>query len=95
VKHYWHEPIPSDEVMEEFIQRAGRFCAAIPQWKRILICFFLKPRLWKIARAYNKVAVHNFGCSTGLWLICRYYGARVWAEIYGMPGADAPVGVDS
>lgn len=90
MKKYWHEPMPSNEVMEEFIQRAGRYCTALPKWKCVLICWFLKRRLWRIARAYSTVAAHNFGCETNLWTISRYYGARVWAEIYGMPDAEKP-----
>ena len=63
--------------------------AAIPWWRKVLICCVLNRKKWKLARAHNKVACsmlltdnHELGEAV------RDAGDKLWAEIYKMPNSD-------
>jgi len=69
-----------------FRDRLEAMYAAIPWWKKVLICCVLKRKKWKLARAHNKVACSMlFTDSHELGEAVRDAGDKLWAEIYKMP----------
>lgn len=62
---------------------AGPTGSALPLWKKLLVCWVLKRRQWKLAKAHNAVAASMLLTSdhaTGEAV--REAGDRLWADIY-------------
>jgi len=55
----------------------------IPTWKRCIICYIIERKSWKIAKAYNRAAKHDFDFhECVLFDKLRARSEAAWAEVY-------------